>query len=215
MTEIAILVGGPEMSLPDLHKLDHDRLLWIGVDRGAVRLLELGIKPHIALGDFDSVSKDEFEWIKKEVKDVRRFKAEKDATDTEIAVEAAFTEFVPEKVTIYGATGGRLDHLLNNLWLVFQPKIQPHLAKIQISDRQNNISYYQPGTYKLKKEEDKTYLAFICLTAVEKLTLFDAKYRLKEADFAYPTSLASNEFVSDTTLFSFQTGLIAVIQSKD
>jgi thiamine pyrophosphokinase len=43
----------------------------------------------------------------------------------------------------------------------------------------------------------------------------DAKYRLSHSDFTYPISLASNEFVSDTATFSFDSGLIAVIQSKD
>ncbi|MGL4390243.1 MAG: thiamine diphosphokinase, partial [Carnobacterium maltaromaticum] len=46
-------------------------------------------------------------------------------------------------------------------------------------------------------------------------SLVDQKYRLDEADFLYPTSLASNEFIGETGHFSFTSGVIAVIQSTD
>lgn len=215
MTHIAIMVGGPEAFIPDISNLINEELIWIGVDRGAVRLLALGIQPAIALGDFDSITKEELGLVKQKVRDVRTFQAEKDATDTEIAVKIAFSEFNPTKVSIYGATGGRMDHFLNNLWLVFQPDLKPYLSKIHLIDSKNSLAYFSPGSYEIKKEQDKKYVAFICLTPVKKLTLVDAKYPLDEVDFECPTSLASNEFLSDTTRFSFKTGIVAVIQSKD
>ncbi|SEK83964.1 thiamine pyrophosphokinase [Carnobacterium iners] len=215
MVKIAIMVGGPESYLPNIKNSLSDNLIWIGVDRGAMRLLDYGIKPILALGDFDSITSVELEYLKNEVKDVRQFPAEKDATDTELAVRVAFGEFSPEEVTLYGATGGRLDHLLNNLWLVFQPAFYPHLSKINIIDNKNNLSYFNPGTYEIEKEKDKKYLAFVCLTAVKELTLKGMKYELSKADIAYPQSLASNEFINKKCQFSFETGLVAVIQSKD
>ncbi len=215
MTRIAIMVGGPESYLPDIEKVTKEDWKWIGVDRGAIRLLNYGIEPILALGDFDSITQVELEQLKERVQDVRQFPAEKDETDTEIAVKTAFFEFSPDEVTIYGATGGRLDHLLNNLWLVFQPTFYPYISKIKIVDNKNSVSYFIPGTYELEKEKDKNYLAFICLTPVEKLTLTNVKYELSEMDILYPHSLASNEFSDERAQFSFKKGLMAVIQSKD
>ena len=43
------------------------KIIWVGVDRGVYTLLEAGIKPSIAFGDFDSVSEEEFQIIEKEV----------------------------------------------------------------------------------------------------------------------------------------------------
>lgn len=215
MVQLAIMVGGPYDRIPDIKQADSKEIIWIGVDRGSVRLLEQGIIPKIALGDFDSVTEEELKEIKKEVGDVRVYKAEKDETDTELAVQIAFDEFDPDSVSIYGATGGRMDHLLNNIYMVFQPKFFKQATKIRLIDKQNTITYYKPGTHKLVKEVDKKYLAFTCLSPVERLSIMDAKYRLSHSDFTYPISLASNEFVSDTVTFSFDSGLIAVIQSKD
>ncbi|SDQ06012.1 thiamine diphosphokinase [Carnobacterium viridans] len=215
MGHLAIMVGGPYERIPAIKNRQSKELIWIGVDRGALRLLEHGIVPKIALGDFDSVTKEELKTIKNEVADVRVYKAEKDETDTELAVRIAFDEFKPDSVSIYGATGGRMDHFLNNIFMVFQPKLLDHAAKIRLIDVQNTIMYFLPGSHTLSKEQDKKYLAFTCLSPVEKLTIQDAKYRLADADFTHPISLASNEFISDTVNFSFISGMIAVIQSKD
>ncbi|MER2173501.1 MAG: thiamine diphosphokinase [Carnobacterium sp.] len=215
MKHLAIMVGGPYERIPAIKNSQTKELIWIGVDRGALRLLEQGIVPKIALGDFDSVTKEELETIKKEVADVRIYKAEKDETDTELAVQIAFDEFKPASVSIYGATGGRMDHLLNNIYMIFQPKLLDHAAKIRLIDVQNTILYFLPGTHTIAKEQDKKYLAFTCLSPVEKLSIQDAKYQLMDANFSHPISLASNEFITDTVTFSFASGMIAVIQSKD
>ncbi|OUK06056.1 thiamine pyrophosphokinase, partial [Enterococcus faecium] len=53
------------------------------------------------------------------------------------------------------------------------------------------------------------------LTPVSNLTLKGSKYVLENKEVEYPTSYASNEFLSDTAEFSFSDGMIAVIQSKD
>ncbi|AEB29674.1 thiamine pyrophosphokinase [Carnobacterium sp. 17-4] len=215
MGHLAIMVGGPYERVPVIKNNQSEELIWIGVDRGALRLLGQGIVPKIALGDFDSVTEEELEKIKKEIVDVRVYKAEKDETDTELAVQIAFDEFKPDSVSIYGATGGRMDHLLNNIYMIFQPKLLNHAAKIRLIDVQNTILYFLPGTHTIVKEQDKKYLAFTCLSPVEKLSIKDAKYQLTDADFSHPISLASNEFITDTVNFSFASGMIAVIQSKD
>lgn len=212
---LAIMVGGPFEQIPSLKDINSKELIWIGVDRGAIRLLEQGIVPKIALGDFDSITKEELKEIRKEIADVRVYKAEKDETDTELAVQIALDEFKPDSVSIYGTTGGRMDHLLNNIYMIFQPKLFQNASKIRLLDVQNTISYFTPGTHILTKEQDKKYLAFVCLSPVEQLTIKDAKYRLTNTNFIHPISLASNEFVSNTVNFSFESGIIAVIQSKD
>jgi len=48
-----------------------------------------------------------------------------------------------------------------------------------------------------------------------KLTLADEKYPLTAAQNDYPISWASNEFVGEQGHFSFDTGVLAVIQSCD
>ena len=47
--KLNVLVGGPTQQWPDTLKSGQIEGPWIGVDRGAIRLLQLGIKPEIAV----------------------------------------------------------------------------------------------------------------------------------------------------------------------
>jgi Thiamine pyrophosphokinase len=59
------------------------------------------------------------------------------------------------------------------------------------------------------------YVAFVNLGPVTHLNLIDAKYKLKDFNANHPISWASNEFVGETIDFSFESGIVAVIQSRD
>lgn len=215
MTQFNLLVGGPTSEWPETL---HDGTVtgqWIGGDRGTLRLLELGISPVVAIGDFDSLSASEYERVQQNVTDIRKAIPEKDETDTELAITVAFHDYHATHLDVYGATGGRLDHLLANLWLVLKPRYRQYADRIRFIDRQNTVTFYLPGQYEIHKEPDKKYLAFVPLEAVGDLTLPDEKYHLDHEDVPYPLSYASNEFVGSLGHFSFTSGMLAVIQSKD
>ncbi|MFT9357509.1 MAG: thiamine diphosphokinase [Liquorilactobacillus nagelii] len=215
MKEVNLLVGGPIAQLPDNLLQLKRNAAWIGADRGALRLIRAGIIPKLAIGDFDSSSAVERELIFKNSLRVETAQAEKDDTDTELAVRFILRDFQPDLLKIYGATGGRIDHLLANLFFVLRPEFYSSLERIKLIDRQNEISFFKPGTYTLNKQHDKKYLAFVPLTKVSQLVLYDEKYQLPGNDFNWPVSLASNEFVGLTAKFSFSSGVVCVIQSKD
>ncbi|MFT8458591.1 MAG: thiamine diphosphokinase [Liquorilactobacillus ghanensis] len=215
MKEFNLLVGGPVMQLPADLLTTKKAACWGGADRGALRLVKAGITPQLAIGDFDSSTAAERELIFKNSQRVETAKAEKDDTDTELAVRVILRDYQPDQLKIYGATGGRIDHLLANLFFILQPEFYPALDRITLIDRQNDISFFKPGTYLLQKQPDKKYLAFVPLTKVTQLVLYDEKYRLAGKDFSQPISLASNEFVGTTAKFSFTSGVVCVIQSSD
>ena len=96
-----------------------------------------------------------------------------------------------------------------------EPRYRQFAPKIRFIDRQNTITFYAPGSYEITKEPDKKYLAFVTLEQVNNLTLPDEKYNLQGKNVTRPISYASNEFVGDTGHFSFDSGMVAVIQSKD
>lgn len=213
--KLNVLVGGPTQQWPDTLKSGQIEGPWIGVDRGAIRLLQLGIKPEIAVGDFDSTAQEELARVKEQVIHIETFPPEKDLTDTQIGVITAIRYFEFEQLTIYGATGGRMDHLLANIFLPLELRFRPYVTKIKLIDRQNTITYYQPGMHEIKKESNKKYLAFVTLTKVDGLTLFDEKYPLDDYSSSHPTSWASNEFNGNLNHFKFDSGIVAVIQSRD
>ena len=70
-----------------------------------------GIKPHILIGDFDSLDTEDADCP------VIRLQAEKDDTDTLVCfrhgLEKGFNDFI-----ILGGLGGRLDHTFANLQIL-------------------------------------------------------------------------------------------------
>lgn len=209
--EILVVAGGRQQSWPPLTEYD----FYCGIDRGAFYLLRANLPLNLAVGDFDSLSESERRLVFSTGEEILTAPAEKDDTDTQLGLATVFQRYPKANVTLIGATGGRIDHFLANLWLVFEPRFKPYIRQITVKDNQNSICYFLPGAYKIKKEAEKKYLAFCCLTAVDELTLEESKYTLSKQKVPYPTSYASNEFLTSQMKFSFLSGIIAVIQSKD
>lgn len=211
-TIVNLLVGGPTANYPaDLTTIPGP---WVGADRGALRLVKRGIQPVMVVGDFDSIDAAELQTVKDALVGAVVVKPDQDHTDTQLAIKSIFEQLQPDAVHLYGATGGRLDHLLANMWLVLDPVFRQWAPQIKLIDKQNSVRFFLPGDYQITKEADKRYLAFVPLMPMH-LTLPDEKYQLDAAYNAYPISWASNEFSGNTGHFSFDAGVLAVIQSRD
>jgi thiamine pyrophosphokinase len=110
----ALISNGP-IAHPQLLKeeiLTHD--LVVAVDGGLRYCKELAITPHLIVGDFDSVDPallKEFSQVEK-----RSFSPSKDLSDLEIALQLVHQR--SDQMTLFGATGGRVDHTLVNLMLL-------------------------------------------------------------------------------------------------
>ncbi|GHH96516.1 thiamine diphosphokinase [Neobacillus kokaensis] len=213
---INILAGGPVDHLPDLRHYMEDNAIWVGVDRGVFHLLKRNIKPDIAFGDFDSVSPEELLFIETEVAELKRFQPIKDETDMELALNWALAK-KPKIIRLFGATGGRLDHLFANVQLLINPVKTNQSTDIFLIDRHNEVFLKAPGTYKIKKQADEKYISFVPLTLdVTNLTLEGFKYPLKNRHISLGSTLCiSNELISDNGTFSFSEGILIVIRSHD
>ncbi|MDT2757561.1 thiamine diphosphokinase [Enterococcus asini] len=207
-----LLVAGGS---PDFWPVFGEFERYVGIDRGALYLLERNLPLDLAVGDFDSLNEAERQRVFTGAKAVQRSVPEKDDTDTQLALSQVFAEDPTAQVTLIGATGGRLDHLLANLWLALEPRFQPYLRQIRLEDSQNSLVYYGPGTHEVQREVGMKYLAYCCLTPIPDLTLTESKYLLHKQKVQVPTSYASNEFVTEKAGFSFSEGVIALIQSRD
>jgi thiamine pyrophosphokinase len=213
---INIVAGGPAELLPNLADYANTNAVWVGVDRGVINLLKREIKPMIAFGDFDSVSSEELCFIEEKVKELKRFKPEKNETDMELALNWAL-EQDPELVNLFGATGGRLDHLFANVQLLINPLLKRKQANIYLIDRYNFLDVRGPGKYTIFKKAEEKYISFVPVTLnVKDLTLEGFKYPLKNRHISLGSTLCiSNELISDSGTFSFSEGIILVIRSHD
>jgi thiamine pyrophosphokinase len=89
----------------------------VGADRGAAHALALGLPVVLAVGDFDSLSARELDALERSGARLERHPPAKDATDLELALDAA-SALRPRRILVVGAPSGRLDHLLGELLLL-------------------------------------------------------------------------------------------------
>lgn len=106
MKTVVVIAGGPDV--PASIALPAGATV-IGADEGA----GIGVPVDLAVGDFDSLP----ETALAELERIERHPVDKDATDLELALDAALRE-QPERILVVGSAGGRLDHLFGSLLLL-------------------------------------------------------------------------------------------------
>jgi thiamine pyrophosphokinase len=106
MSLVVVLAGGP--GLPVGFEVP-DGATVIAADGGA----ELGVRVDLGIGDFDSITSETLAALPA----VEAYPPEKDATDLELALDAALRSS-PTHVLVVGSAGGRLDHLFGSLLLL-------------------------------------------------------------------------------------------------
>jgi len=90
-------------------------------DAGVDHARAAGLEITLAVGDFDSVAEPP------EGVEVERHPAEKDATDLELALDAALA-FDPGRLLVLSGVGSRLDHFAVELGLIASPR----LAEVEV-----------------------------------------------------------------------------------
>ncbi len=109
---IVIITGASPL---DAHLVDRlrseatDHTIWMAVDGGLDHALAAGLEPTHLVGDLDSVTEAGLAWAARNA-DISRYPANKDQTDTELALALA-AKFDPERITLVGG-GDRLDHTI-------------------------------------------------------------------------------------------------------
>lgn len=176
MTKVAVFAGG------QLSDFSTGFDVFVGVDRGSLFLLENKLPLDIAVGDFDSVSQDELQEIQHKAGVFIQANPEKDDTDTELALKTVFGQYPKAQVTIFGAFGGRIDHMMSNLFLPGDPDLAPFMRQITLRDKQNSIQFYPAGTCQVLPEAEMTYVSFMADGDAD-LTIEGAKYNLNAKNF--------------------------------
>lgn len=187
----------------------------IGVDKGIEFLYEHGIMPNYIVGDFDSVDAEVAEYYRTQTNvPIREYNPVKDASDTEIAIRLAMT-LGAKKISILGATGGRVDHL----WANVQSLAIPLRAGIraEILDGQNRISLISGRTVLKKTEAYGTYFSvFPLCQEVLAFNIEGAKYPLHNHTLTpYDSLCVSNQIVEDEVVIDFLSGIVILMETKD
>lgn len=103
-----ILGAAPCSYIDKIKKTIKDSDYIICADGGYNTALRCGLKPHLCVGDMDSVSGDI------NCSDIIKLPCQKDDTDVMHAVKVAESKHASE-IILFGVTGGRIDHTFGNL----------------------------------------------------------------------------------------------------
>ena len=137
---ILILTGGGlDLSFTRSYLETHTFDQIIAADKGVQYAADLGLIPDVILGDFDSLDENTQKQMQTWNIPIRTFPAEKDYTDTHLAIEEAIS-IGADEITLFGATGTRLDHTWANVGLL-QMAMQRGV-RAWIVDKNNRISMW-------------------------------------------------------------------------
>ena len=136
-----IVANSPIKSFYKIYKNQPNDYL-IGVDGGAISIIDRNLQLDLAIGDFDSTN--QLELIKQKALKILVYPIEKNETDLELAIMNSPTN----DIYIYDNIGGRLDHeiLSVNLLYKYQDK------NITILNETNKIVYLKKGKYNIAME---------------------------------------------------------------
>lgn len=107
----------------------------ICADGGANHSYNMDITPDYIIGDLDSISSKIVEFYKSKDVKFEKFPSKKDETDTEICVYLA-NRLNAKEIDFIGALGGRLDHMIANINLLYYVRNKGIYTKI-ISEDEN------------------------------------------------------------------------------
>lgn len=207
-----VVCGGSIMDYENIGKYFEKADLIICADGGASHLGKLGILPDILIGDFDSIGERDFNSILDAGAEVVRFPVEKDATDTQLAVQLAIDRGCDE-VILLGAIGTRLDHTMANVFLL-KILLEAGIKGI-IADEHNEIEMINRNIKLTRVKNVKISLVPVG-GKVTGVTTEGLYYPLRNATLEFGTTWGvSNEFAEDTASVTIKDGLLLVIKARD
>lgn len=217
MKTVVICAGGPIEELANLepYKLLDD-VVFIGADKGSVYLLNEGIIPNVAVGDFDSLTTEEFSNLTSRVAIVNVASVDKNETDTDLALKHSL-EFTPQQIVLMGVTGGRLDHFISVLNSVYRFQTENPEIQFIIRNKWNEMRLLTPGITQLTTNPQLPFVSFFAFhERIEHVTLTGMKYNVDNETIKIGSSrFTSNQLLDEQGSISFASGICLLIRSSD
>ena len=178
----------------------------ISADKGYELADSLGMTSDLIIGDFDSAKSVP------QVGNIKKYPSEKDDTDLMLAVKSGLDKGC-SKFIIYGATGGRLDHMIGNIQTLMY--LVSNGAEGSIVSDSEIVQLLAVGSYCIPKREGFSLSLAAYSEKVEQLCISGAKYNVSDCCLTngFPLGI-SNEIIEDFARINFKKGVLLVIQSR-
>ena len=137
--EILFVSGGRAPSREFFLNVAKDRKIF-AIDKGIEICRACEVVSNFLIGDFDSANNSAVDWARAKNIPVEKYPADKDFTDTQLALKRAEEIFGEHVAILTGCFGGRFDHLYSTIFTCAAVK-----QKIFLADEREIIFYLQSG----------------------------------------------------------------------
>lgn len=175
----------------------------VAVDGGYRSLVDSGIKPTVAVGDFDSLG-----FVPQDVP-AHRHPVMKDDSDTALALQWAHEQGF-DSIAVYGALGGRLDHTMASLQaLVGAARAGMRVAAV--GESSVVVPLVGPAHLNLPPIDQGTLSVFSASDESIGVNIAGLKYTARDVTLTNSVTLGlSNEFVGTASRISLERGALLI-----
>ncbi|MDQ7028235.1 MAG: thiamine diphosphokinase [Anaerolineae bacterium] len=190
---------------------DVEGALIIAADGGARLASKLGFSPHIVIGDMDSLSSDELHQLEQDGAKLCRYPPEKDETDLELALIVA-AEKGATWIRVLGATGGRFDQTLANVYLLALPQLDN--IDIALVAKKQIIRLFRAGQHTIHGAVGDTISLIPVSGDVFGITTHNLQYPLRDETLHFgPARGISNVMQAETAQISVGDGWVLCVHT--
>lgn len=183
----------------------------ICVDGGLNHIYETKLIPNLIIGDLDSAKTEIVEYYRKKGVEIETYPKHKDYTDLELAITSAIARN-PEKITIFGALGGRMDHTFAN---IANMKLIADANIYAVLKGDDEDVYIVKNKIVFEKAEGKTISLIALSDIVEGVTTKGLMYPLVSENLYSGFSRGvSNEVIDEESSVEIKSGYLIVIMNK-
>ncbi len=184
----------------------------ICADGGANHSYKMGITPDYIIGDLDSISSNIRDSYKLKNVKFEKFPSKKNETDTEICVYLA-SRLNAKEIDFIGALGGRLDHMIANINLLYYVRNQGIYTKIISEDEDIYIAINEEIS--INGDVGDTISVIPLNGDAKGVTLNRLEYPLNNYDMKFSLPLGiSNVMLDKRCNIKVEQGSLIIIRNK-
>ena len=209
--EVVVVVSGGEPPHPRAVSVAPPGAPVVAADKGLEHALLLGLEVTLAVGDFDSASPEAVAVAEASGIRIERHPQEKDATDLELALDAA-TALDPQRILVLAGDGGRLDHQLSTLLLLASERY----AGVQVDALVGSAWVHVVRGSRVLEGEPGALVSLIPIGRVEGVTTEGLAYQLQRETLEAGTSRGvSNVFEGEAARITVEHGVLLAIRPEE
>lgn len=185
--------------------------LVVAADGGARVAAHYHLRVDTVIGDMDSLAPDELASLQAQNAAILRYPAEKDETDLELALMWA-VEQGADWLRVIGATGGRLDQALSNIYLLALPILEGRDVKLVAGKQATWLA--RAGRTEIDGQAGDTISLIPMNGTVRGVTTENLYYPLVDEDLYFgPARGVSNVMKTERAAVSVRNGVLLVVHT--